>query len=418
MKKIFREFLHKDEIGFTNLDESTLVVFDTNTLLNIYRYSNSTQNKFINSVKKIKDNIWIPYHVGLEFNLNRKDAIYRLKDNEKETLKSMRKNIKDFRTSMKETLFSTSTLRSSDTTKFKNKILKYIDDELDKLDIKLAKKNEELYDFIRPEKDLADEIATLFDGRTGHSYSKKELEDVLKDADIRYENEIPPGYKDKDKSTIYYNDLEINKSYGDLIVWHQILDKARNDSIKRVVFVTDDVKEDWWYIIKGERVGPRAELKNEMLRESEADFFMIDSNTFLSKMLGESTPLIDKIDIKSNKDINFKDAIRIIDELNSENSIFFRDKFTPKNHRGKIRTERRKYYRNLESLENSNDNSTNEEYFHIKMLLRNFEKGRERLIDSLINNSNLEKSTDELLSEITHLDSEIAFLKRRLETLE
>lgn len=97
MKSVFREFFHKEEFNFSDLDKSTLVIFDTNTLLNIYRYSNSTQEKFINSVRKIKENIWIPYHVGLEFNLNRKDAIYRLKDKAMIGCNKLRKNMYDYR---------------------------------------------------------------------------------------------------------------------------------------------------------------------------------------------------------------------------------------------------------------------------------------------------------------------------------
>lgn len=55
--------------------EDTLVIFDTNTMLNIYRYSEETKDISIDAMDKIKNNIWIPYQVGLEFNLRRRGSL-------------------------------------------------------------------------------------------------------------------------------------------------------------------------------------------------------------------------------------------------------------------------------------------------------------------------------------------------------
>ena len=41
-------------------------VFDTNVLLNLYRYPKDVSSEFINVLKHIQDRIWIPYNVGLE----------------------------------------------------------------------------------------------------------------------------------------------------------------------------------------------------------------------------------------------------------------------------------------------------------------------------------------------------------------
>ena len=50
--------------------------------------------------------------------------------------------------------------------------------------------------------------------------------------------------------------------YGDLVLWKQILTRSveRKDA---AIFVTDDSKEDWWRIEKGQRLGPRPELVDE-----------------------------------------------------------------------------------------------------------------------------------------------------------
>lgn len=85
MNSPFREFFHNEVIDFKNLSQDTLIIFDTNTLLNIYRYSDETRNKLIDIMTSIQNNIWIPYQVSLEFNLQRRKVIADLKK-EKDTL--------------------------------------------------------------------------------------------------------------------------------------------------------------------------------------------------------------------------------------------------------------------------------------------------------------------------------------------
>ena len=54
----------------------------------------------------------------------------------------------------------------------------------------------------------------------------------------RYKKEIPPGFKDaKDKDGV--------RKYGDLIIWKEMLKFALKQS-KNIIFITDDVKADWW----------------------------------------------------------------------------------------------------------------------------------------------------------------------------
>lgn len=46
-------------------------VFDTNVLLNLYRYKKETRDSILEVLEKLQDRIWIPYQVGLEFHRNR-----------------------------------------------------------------------------------------------------------------------------------------------------------------------------------------------------------------------------------------------------------------------------------------------------------------------------------------------------------
>ena len=72
----------------------------------------------------------------------------------------------------------------------------------------------------------------------------------------------------------------IQSEYGDLILWHQIIDKAKNEE-KPIIFVSDDKKDDWWWEVKGKTVGPRPELITEMQYEAGVQFYMYKTDRFV-----------------------------------------------------------------------------------------------------------------------------------------
>ena len=76
MKDIFSAFFYEDEkIELNWNSEKTLFVFDTNVLLNTYSLNEDNLNFFMEMLENLKDQAWIPYHVGLEFNLNRANTV-------------------------------------------------------------------------------------------------------------------------------------------------------------------------------------------------------------------------------------------------------------------------------------------------------------------------------------------------------
>lgn len=283
----FREFFNKEEIDFKNMNEDVLVIFDTNTLLNIYRYSEETKSILIDAINRIKGNIWMPYQVGLEFNLRRRGILEEMRLSKEKCLTGIKN---DFVSELKKANKSLDSfkLKSRDAIDKKKDIGLYLEGKLKEIQDELYLKVDDWINSIDLDNDLAGTIAELFDGKIGECYTQEILDEKLKAANERYINEIPPGYCDNNKKKdgeyikTYYNGIEFETRFGDLIAWYQILDKAKDPKIKRVVLITDDNKEDWWYQLKGKTVGPRAELKNELLRNSQADLFMFNSNSFLN----------------------------------------------------------------------------------------------------------------------------------------
>jgi hypothetical protein len=112
------------------------------------------------------------------------------------------------------------------------------------------------------------------DDQVGPPFSASELDAICKEGERRYNEKIPPGFKDVRKSK------SRRRPYGDLIIWKQMIQRAK-ETAKPIVFVTDDSKEDWWLRIAGETKGPLPELRAEILTESGQDFHMYSSQQFL-----------------------------------------------------------------------------------------------------------------------------------------
>ena len=61
--------------------------------------------------------------------------------------------------------------------------------------------------------------------------------------------------------------------YGDLILWFQIIDYAKEKKCP-IIFVTNDVKEDWWQQEKDDKTKdtPRHELLYEFKDKTSQNF--------------------------------------------------------------------------------------------------------------------------------------------------
>ena len=87
-------------------------------------------------------------------------------------------------------------------------------------------------------------------------------------------------------------------------MWKQILDFAREKK-KPIIFVIDDKKEDWWQIECGETLGPRFELKKELLDFAKVEFHMYNAGRFLEKASEHFKEKIEKESINEIRRMRF-----------------------------------------------------------------------------------------------------------------
>lgn len=319
MKDIFPEyFVNKKKVDFHNLDDSIIVILDTNVLLDLYRGSKKLRDELTKSLYIIKKNVWMPYQVGFEFNRNRKILMHSIAEDKKLFTKNLSNKLQNVIS------------ESTDTFKSKYILFKEIVDENDTEFKKLnqtidesLKKIHESYDFKENDTQLPF-IEDIFEGKVadnqGYDYSEWESEGLE-----RFDIERPPGYKDyKEKKNEYYfiKGQRVSAAYGDFFLWKEILLKANDEKIKEVIFITKDVKEDWFFETKGKKIGARVELIDEMLRESSANFRMYTSSAFLSKTSAEKDyKLIEEEVINSEKSFLEDDFKEIFSQYTFDNNF-------------------------------------------------------------------------------------------------
>jgi PIN like domain len=258
-----------------------IFVFDTNVLLNMYRYPSSAKEDLLKILKDLssQNRVWLPFQVGLEFQENRLTVI----SEQKVKFGEVRKVISNIQTELKEQL---------DKLNLKKRHSSINPDELfEKISTAFGDYTEKLNHFEENQVDIFEkdeirsEIDELFKGKIGEPFSKKELEDIFIDGKIRFQQKRPPGYADEaEKKGTYhfYKDLQIKREFGDLIYWKEIIRFAKDNKVESLILVTDDNKEDWWLRLSGKTVGPRKELISEILASTDLNqFHMYSSEKFM-----------------------------------------------------------------------------------------------------------------------------------------
>ena len=260
MKELYSGYSKKTEIELKELWKDSLITFDTNVILNLYRYSKSTRIAILELIKKFEKQIFLTYQVGLEYNRNRYEIISDQEKSHNDFLKKL-KIIEDDLNSKESPPFLSDKLHKS-----LSKVFNNVESEV----------REHIGSFQKmPDNDeIFNKIDKLFNGKITEKFEKEKIKQIYQDGKLRFDKKIPPGYEDNKKPE--------DKKYGDLIFWLQILNKSKTEN-KSVILISDERKEDWiWKLKNGKTIGPRQELIEEMKTFSGKDFHMYSSERFLN----------------------------------------------------------------------------------------------------------------------------------------
>ena len=299
MKKLFPEYYTLNDVQVRIVWDDAIIVFDTNTLLNLYRYTDTTRNDFLDVLEFYKERLWLPYQVAMEFQRNRINPII---ENEASYDKLISKLHEQSEKMIKELKLDNYTRHPQiNTEDIRKRILKLTDSIVDSLKQKrdatrIDLNNDQIYKF----------VTKLFESRVGQDFGEEELKRIYGEGKVRYEHKIPPGYCDeKDK-----RDFGERYVYGDLIIWKQVMAESVAKKVD-VIFVTDDHKEDWWIEKCGRTIGPRYELIKEFADNTGQKVMIYNALSFLEHAKENKAIRISKKTINEITKVKVGDTLRI-----------------------------------------------------------------------------------------------------------
>lgn len=269
MKKLVKEQKKDWEAISEKVWQDGIIVFDTNVLLNLYRYNEEARDELLELMKSFQKRLWMPYQVGLEFLANRETVINWL-----------HKGYKDLSGQVDECKKSFFKFFDGNYAKHRHidrsELEKLFDQHLQPIKDKLSEWEKTMPDFEK--KDVVkNKILAMYDKRVGKDYNYDELLEIYAKGRIRYDHKIPPGYKDDTKEK---REMGVRHVYGDLTAWMQIMDYAREKE-KDIIFVGEDLKEDWWEKDDGKITKPRQELIDEFSYRTGRDIVFHTQKGFI-----------------------------------------------------------------------------------------------------------------------------------------
>lgn len=317
------------------------IYFDASALLDLYEFTEITLNKVLDSLKnQASDRLFVTDHNWFEYQKNKNTVLLKPKDAYKNLINGngekkdidgahLEKISKSFE-ALKEKGFE-DIRKQSEQFLLKTKVEKkhpHVENSLrDKLEEDINKSYEEfmisissmyerysnihstLNDAIeseiekinnRVELDTLNKVLGEMFKTTKIDYDFVELMEIVKEGEIRYRNNISPGFEDEKKK-------EGIQKYGDLISWKQLLDHSKNRG-KPAIYVSSDLKPDW--------VNKNKEPNLELIKEYydiTGKRFWIFSLPYFIRLIEEAT--------SSSLDPTVEEELNTLEELTKDKNM-------------------------------------------------------------------------------------------------
>ncbi|KQC36195.1 PIN-like domain-containing protein [Frankia sp. ACN1ag] len=251
-----------------------MVVPDTNVLLNLYRYHPDARDNLLDVLTGLGERVWAPHQVIAEFWTQRNNV---LRDPRGTT--ATRNDLDKLRGQAEQVIRTWAKRLSLDPAEAAD-LRKALTAGFDHVSEQIAAAHDREMARYSTDSNLdpvVKRLATILEGRVGPALAPPEHQAALEEGLRRVEQQIPPGYKDGAKKG--------TAPAGDYVLWKQIQVEAATRR-RPVLFVTGDVKEDWWRLDQGLPIGPRPELVRELLDTAECALFMVRPDELL-RLAGE-----------------------------------------------------------------------------------------------------------------------------------
>ncbi len=312
LEKLFPGHYAPSEADLDLLWKQAVFVVDANLLLQLYGLPEKTRSETLAALGRLKERLWMPYQVAVEFQRNRPRSIGQARDRVNKVIEPLDGALAQFEGAVAAVQLEKRGLDRA--AKDMKKLL-----SLGSSIIKEAK------DALNGQVDLVGEdpvreqISALYEDRIGVPPKQEYLNELYAEAEKRYKDKMGPGFEDANKKdpTFRHGGVVYNRLYGDYVLWRQVIDHLKDqDEVVDLVILTQDRKPDWWQKHNERLVGPHPEMCAEMLSKANLKrFWMYDLEEFLG---AASVRLSAKVSETTLSDVALANVQ--ISQLNSQHS--------------------------------------------------------------------------------------------------
>ncbi|MCQ8190130.1 PIN-like domain-containing protein [Streptomyces rugosispiralis] len=288
-----------------------LIVLDTNVLLDLYRMNHRVRSDMLTVLESLRNRIWVPRQVVEEFWRNQQhdgllghhqDRATQAKDALSKACETMRQAVNRWANDVH--LGQEAPIRGQLDEGLAS--LSRVIDEMSAL-IDRQAASDEVPDSADTNRDpVITRLESLLDGRVGPRMPEDQRDQAVLVAQTRATHKRPPGYRDFEKGK------PPEEAAGDYLVWTQLLAEGRRRGVD-VLFVTRDLKEDWWRKgPSGSPRQPRVELMDEMYEETAQRLFMLEPSS-LMKQASRILSLEGRVDERSVRALEQLESVELGD---------------------------------------------------------------------------------------------------------
>ncbi len=250
MREYFPEYYRPSAEELAALWETATIAFDANVLLNLYRYGDGTRDDLFRIIDRLGDRAWLPHQAAREYHENRVEVILEQAaayDVATKKVEAVDLELTNALGELRKRYPHHARIDVADLAKIAGDAVR------DLRDADAAA--QAAHPSYLEDDAILGRLTAIFAERVGPPYDDERLRAIHDEARGRWARQEPPGFRDAGKPD--------DRRYGDVVLWYQLLDRARATKTP-VIFVTEDAKDDWWYRPRGQTYGPARGLLREM----------------------------------------------------------------------------------------------------------------------------------------------------------
>lgn len=296
--------------------DNLVIIPDTNILLYLYKCSFNASKNIVDLLNKMKDKVIIPNRVYEEY-ISHKDNEQAKIDKKYDTFtKDLKSQVDGLKRKVGSSISESRKYEFPDCDVLETGINTWIDKIKSSItayerSLSSEKQNKSI------QIDNVEQIIQYWSNqkRIRQKPSIIEILEYIKEGEFRYRYKMPPGYMDEDKDKISKGEIDTFETrvrkYGDLFVWKEILSVGSSADGNKVLFITNDVKEDWW-ILQGEQDNKSPVCMREELKQEYAATTGNDKIEFLtlSKFYELFSNYYKICDIKTTLELEYESYVR------------------------------------------------------------------------------------------------------------